>query len=50
MTIGRAHTAAAGIQFKPSNAAMGAAPRLIAFVFAACVALLAGPSGAAADI
>ena len=50
MTIGRARTAAAGTPFKSRNAAMGAAPRLVAFVFAAAVAMLAGLTGAAADI
>lgn len=50
MTIGRAHTAAAGIPYKSRNAAMRAAPRFIAFVFAAAVAMLAGLTGAAADI
>jgi hypothetical protein len=50
MTIGRAHTAGAGIPFKSGSAGMGAARRPIALVFTALVATLAGLTGAAADI
>ncbi|MET0653279.1 MAG: hypothetical protein ABWY63_12270, partial [Hyphomicrobiaceae bacterium] len=50
MTIGRAHTAAARNPFKSRNAAIAQAPRFAAIVFAAVVAMLAGLSGAAADI
>jgi hypothetical protein len=50
MTIGRAHTAAAGVPYKSRDVAMRAAPRLVAGVFGAAVATLAGLGGAAADI
>ena len=50
MTIGRARTAAAGSPFKSRNAAIAQAPRLVAFVLAAAVAMLAGITCAAADI
>ena len=50
MTIGRARTAAAGSPLKSRNAAIAQAPRLIAFVVAAAVAMLAGITCAAADI
>jgi hypothetical protein len=50
MTIGRARTAGADTPFKPSNAAMGAARRLLAAVLAIVAGMLAGVGGAAADI
>jgi hypothetical protein len=50
MTIGRAHTAAARNPFKSRIAAIAQASRFAAFVFAAVVAMLAGLTGAAADI
>jgi hypothetical protein len=50
MAIGRARTAGAGTSFKLRKAAAGAAPRLIVFVLATTVTLLAGLTAAAADI
>jgi hypothetical protein len=50
MTIGRAHTAGAGTSFKLGNAAMGHALRLIVFALVVAAAMLAGLTGAAADI
>jgi hypothetical protein len=50
MSTGRAHTAAAGSRFKPSNLEMGGLPRLAAFALVGGVAMLAGLTAAAADI
>jgi hypothetical protein len=50
MTIGRARTAGVGTSFKLHCSAMGAGPRFAGLAFVAAVAMLAGLTGAAADI
>ena len=50
MTFGRARTAGAGIPLESRNTAMRAAPRLIAFALAILAGVLAGFTGAAADM
>jgi len=50
MTPGRARTAAAGSPFKPSKLVMAGAPRVLALALVGASAMLAGLTGAAADI
>jgi hypothetical protein len=50
MTIGRAHTAVAYVPFKARNGATRGLPRVATVALAGAVAMLAGLTGAAADI